>query len=138
MANYIIAILLALVCTFGYVSYSSHETIGKLEAELVVANDTIEKDIAAIEVAGQSCKTGQAVTKSVSVSINKLQEGMTKQLEGLAAITATTLEGETKDVPKATTAPRTVPDDAHISPELERLLQQAYCANSHDSACTAD
>lgn len=135
LKNYIIAVLLVLTCTFGYISYSVYGSNMLLQDEvssLVLQLEQSQKDIVR---AGESCKVAQLITQDVNQSINVLQDDMTKSLQGLAEMPATTLQDALyEDNP---TAPRKYADSAKLSPNLMQLLLRTYCdTNKNDSACT--
>lgn len=139
LKNYIIGVLLVLTCMFGYTSYRVYGNNMTLQVEVSSYILKLEQSQEDIVKAGESCKQAQIITQDVNQSINVLQDDMTKSLQGLAEMPATTLQDalyEDSDGP--TEAGKKYADSARLSPSLMQLLHRTYCeTNKHDSACTA-
>lgn len=139
LKNYIMGVLFILTCGFGYASYSLYGAHSVAQVEVVRLQTELGKATTEVVKGQQSCIVGQDITTGVAIKNNTQQEAMTKHLEGLAALPATTLQDTKKDVSKQTTeAPTKHADDARLSPGLMQLLDAAYCdSNQNDSACPA-
>lgn len=139
LKNYILGTLFILVCTFGYTSYVLYGNYTQAQAEVVRLNTELNEATENVVKAQDSCKVGQDITKDVTLKNNAQQDAMTKRLEGLAALPATTLQDNIKNASKTPTeAPTKYADDARLSPSLMQLLDGAYCdSNKNDSSCPA-
>lgn len=139
MVKYLIAILLATALGLGVATY---QLIGKLAvAEADVSHWT--------EIANQNAKTVLDVKSACEITvktitdnqkaIDAINESRGSDLDALAALPQVTLpETHINASTKPTAAPTKNADDARLSPDLMRLLDNAYCSGAKaDPYCTS-
>lgn len=127
ITNYALVVLLFLVMSLGFTTYIYREDTLRLQDEVVELNAKLKQSEQQTALATKSCEVTQTITKDVSQSIEQKQTVMTKTLEALATVPTT--EGRSNDSKYA--------DDASLSPDLMRLLDNAYCgAAKNDPTCT--
>lgn len=127
ITNYALGVLLILVISLGFTTYIYREDTHRLQDEVIELTGKLKQAEQNTALATASCEVTQDITKNVSQEIEKKQTVMTKTLEALATVPP--LEGRSNDSKYA--------DDASLSPDLMRLLDNAYCgAVKTDASCT--
>lgn len=136
--HYVLAILLASTLGLGYASYSLTGKLAVARQDVTHWTDMATKAAAETLKASQSCEiTIKAIEDNQKVQ-DALSESRTSDLDALDSIPHLTLpETKVNGTKTPTAAPKTA-DDSRLSPDLMRLLDNAYCSgNKDDSYCTA-
>lgn len=133
MLNYICAILLSIVIAVGGFAYYEHQQLLKMAAEVTVYKSAAEINLKAKEDADKSC----IVTVDSLNGYYKEQEklGSSQQATGDAILTLPTLTIKEK-ANAAPTKPQSFADDDRLSPDVMRLLDDAYCYGNKDGCAT--
>lgn len=139
MFKYIMALLFLTSLALGYATYS---LTGKLAvARQEVTHWTEMADKAAKETlrVSDSCKLTIKAVQDAMREIDALSESRTGDLEALAVLPQITLpETKVNATKKPTATPTGSADGERLSPDLMRLLDNAYCSGSKDDPyCTA-
>jgi hypothetical protein len=124
---------------FGWYSYHLTGQLASVTSENVLLLDANKQATAQTLLAKESCKVTTEVTAGVQTENDKLSETRTAILEALVNVANPMTQENTNDAPKTLTeAPKRYVDNDHLSPELMRLLDNAYCSGNKDSsACTS-
>ena len=136
--TYLMGALLSLLLTVGGYGYYAHGQIEKLTLDVSTYKDAAESNLKAKENADASCL----------ITVESLSEHYRKQAElessqdatgdAILALPTLTIKEKANAAPNATHAVK-VPqpaDDDRLSPDLMRLLDDAYCYGDKDG-CTA-
>lgn len=133
--NWIMATLLAVAVATTYLSYHLYGSVQVVKEQLESARKQIaEKDDTILKL-DASCGITSAVTNDWFQYNKQLGQTTSELLVELETYKQTVEKPhEPKPLPKPPTVatPSGQPD-----PDLQRLLDAAYCAASHDSTCTA-
>lgn len=137
--NYIIAFLLIATLALGYSTYSLVGTVAVAQGEVTAMTDIANKNAEAVKVAGESCALSIKAIHDTQTAIDALNEARGSDLSALDALPQITLPETTINGPTTTTAaPKKYADDARLSPDTMRLLDNAYCSgNKDDTYCTS-
>ena len=120
----VIAVLLSLVCLFGYLSYSFYSDKATLKADvdrLVKANATLVSDV---EKATKSCLIVDEINRKHNEeqkALDEKKEGIVKQIDSIPK-KPNTLTKESSDVEET----NVVDIDGVLPLDLQRMLQQSY------------
>ena len=120
----VIAVLLSLVCLFGYLSYSFYSDKATLKADvdrLVKANATLVSDV---EKATKSCLIVDEINRKHNEeqkALDEKKEGIVKQIDSIPK-KSNTLTKESSDVEET----NVVDIDGVLPLDLQRMLQQSY------------
>ena len=120
----VIAVLLSLVCLFGYLSYSFYSDKATLKADvdrLVKANATLVSDV---EKATKSCLIVDEINRKHNEEqkvLDEKKEGIVKQIDSIPKKSHTTTK-ESSDVENT----NVVDIDGVLPLDLQRMLQQSY------------
>ena len=136
--SYIMAFLFITSLGLGYATYS---LTGKLAvARQDVSHWTELADKAAKETlkVSQSCELTTKAVADALREIDALSDARTSDLEALAVLPQITLpETKVNGTKTPTATPTRYADGDRLSPDLMRLLDNAYCSgNKDDSYCT--
>lgn len=137
--NYIIAFLLIATLALGYSTYSLIGQVATTQSEVTAMTDKANKNAEAARVASESCGLSMKAVQDNQKAIDALNESRTSDLGALAAVTQITLpETQVNGSTTTTAAPKKYADDARLSPDTMRLLDNAYCSgNKDDTYCTS-
>ena len=138
MYNYIMAFLLITSLGLGYATYSLTGKLAVARQDVTHWTDLAAKSAAETIKASQSCEiTVKAIEDNQKVQ-DALSESRTSDLDALNAIPHLTLPETKVNGTKTPTGVSTkLADDDRLSPDLMRLLDNAYCSgNKDDSYCT--
>lgn len=137
MYKYLLAILLASTLGLGV---STYQLIGKLantEAQVELWQQKANQNAEAVTRAVESCEISLKAIEDTQKAIDALNESRTSDLDALAAIPQITLPETHVNGSHPTTAASKTADDLRLSPDLMRLLDNAYCSGAKgDSYCT--
>ena len=120
----VIAVLLSLVCLFGYLSYSFYSDKATLKADvdrLAKANATLVSDV---EKATRSCLIVDEINRKHNEeqkALDEKKEGIVKQIDSIPK-KPNTLTKESSDVENT----NVVDIDGVLPLDLQRMLQQSY------------
>lgn len=139
MLKYIMGVLVVLVITLGISTYTLIGDIAVATGSLTAMTDIANKNAKAVEIAGESFAISIKTIQETQKAIDGLNEARGDDLSALAALTQITLpETHVNASTTPTATPTKSADDARLSPELMRLLDNAYCSGDKDSGyCTA-
>lgn len=133
----VFATLLAAVSFFGWYSYQLTGELASVKVENVMLDAKAQQAVARELQAYDSCKITTEVTADVQEKNDKLSDSRTAILEALVNVVYPMTQENRNDHPQATTgAPspsKVLADDARLSPELMRLLDNAYCSGNQSS-----
>lgn len=133
--NWIMATLLAVAVATTYLSYHLYAKVEVVTVQLESARMQIAEKEDAINKLDASCGITSAVTNDWFQYNKQLGQTTSELLVELETYKQTVEKPhDPKPLPKqpAVVAPSNQPD-----PDLQRLLDAAYCAASDDSTCTA-
>lgn len=120
----VIAVLLSLVCLFGYLSYSFYSDKATLKADvdrLVKANATLVSDV---EKATKSCLIVDEINRKKDEeqkALDEKKEGIVKQIDSIPKKSHTTTK-ESSDVEET----NVVDIDGVLPLDLQRMLNEAH------------
>ena len=120
----VIAVLLSLVCLFGYLSYSFYSDKATLKADvdrLVKANATLVSDV---EKATKSCLIVDEINRKHNEeqkALDEKKEGIVKQIDSIPK-KSNTLTKESSDVEET----NVVDIDGVLPLDLQRMLNEAH------------
>ena len=120
----VIAVLLSLVCLFGYLSYSFYSDKATLKADvdrLVKANATLVSDV---EKATKSCLIVDEINRKHNEeqkALDEKKEGIVKQIDSIPKKSHTTTK-ESSDVENT----NVVDIDGVLPLDLQRMLNEAH------------
>lgn len=120
----VIAVLLSLVCLFGYLSYSFYSDKATLKADvdrLAKANATLVSDV---EKATKSCLIVDEINRKHNEeqkALDEKKEGIVKQIDSIPKKSNPTTK-ESSDVEET----NVVDIDGVLPLDLQRMLQQSY------------
>ena len=120
----VIAVLLSLVCLFGYLSYSFYSDKETLKADvdrLVKANATLVSDV---EKATKSCLIVDEINRKHNEeqkALDEKKEGIVKQIDSIPKKSHTTTK-ESSDVEET----NVVDIDGVLPLDLQRMLNEAH------------
>ena len=120
----VIAVLLSLVCLFGYLSYSFYSDKATLKADvdrLAKANATLVSDV---EKATKSCLIVDEINRKHNEeqkALDEKKEGIVKQIDSIPKKSHPTTK-ESSDVEET----NVVDIDGVLPLDLQRMLQQSY------------
>lgn len=120
----VIAVLLSLVCLFGYLSYSFYSDKATLKADvdrLVKANATLVSDV---EKATKSCLIVDEINRKHNEEqkvLDEKKEGIVKQIDSIPKKSHTTTK-ESSDVENT----NVVDIDGVLPLDLQRMLNEAH------------
>lgn len=120
----VIAVLLSLVCLFGYLSYTFYSDKATLKADvdrLVKTNATLVSDV---EKATKSCLIVDEINRKHNEeqkALDEKKEGIVKQIDSIPKKSHTTTK-ESSDVEET----NVVDIDGVLPLDLQRMLQQSY------------
>ena len=120
----VIAVLLSLVCLFGYLSYAFYSDKATLKADvdrLAKANATLVSDV---EKATKSCLIVDEINRKHNEeqkALDEKKEGIVKQIDSIPKKSHTTTK-ESSDVEET----NVVDIDGVLPLDLQRMLQQSY------------
>lgn len=133
MVNYICAILLSIVIAVSGFAYYEHQQLLKMAAEVVVYKSAAETNLKAKEDADASCIVTVGSLNTYYKEQAKLESS--QKDTGDAILTLPTLTVKEK-VNAAPTKPQSFADDDRLSPDVMRLLDNAYCYGDKDGCAT--
>ena len=135
---YLIALLLIATIGLGWTTYNLVGKLAVAEEQIGQWQDTANKNAEATRIAGESCAISVKSIYETQRAIDALNESRGSDLEALATIPQTTLpETQVNATTTSTAAPAKNADDARLSPDVMRLLDNAYCSGDKDSAYCA-
>lgn len=120
----VIAVLLSLVCLFGYLSYTFYSDKATLKADvdrLAKANATLVSDV---EKATKSCLIVDEINRKHNEeqkALDEKKEGIVKQIDSIPKKSNPTTK-ESSDVEET----NVVDIDGVLPLDLQRMLQQSY------------
>lgn len=137
MLKYIMGLLVILVVALGISTYTLIGDVATAKGELANMTEVANSNAKALVYYKESCAITINTITSTQKAIDTLNEARGDDLSGLAAIPQITLPETHVNGSKPTTAPSKVADDLRLSPDLMRLLDNAYCSGAKgDNYCT--
>ena len=144
MMKYIVAVLVALVIAFGGSTYVLNDKLAASGAENMKLVELVEKADNELVLSKASCKITETVIGEQHQEEKALNRAQEKAVETLRGLPTTIVKEKPQNAPmeKNGALPQTsggFADDARVSPDVKRLLDQAYCyGKPDDSACTTN
>lgn len=137
MLKYLLAFLLVSSLGLGATTYHLIGKLAEQEAKVTVWQEKANQNAKAAALLGESCKVTMLVLQATQEKLDALQQSRTSDLEALQAIPQITLPETHVNAPTKPTAPSKAADDLRLSPDVMRLLDNAYCSGAKgDNYCT--
>lgn len=137
MMNYIIAVLVSLVIGLGGATYVLNGKLTNAVAAQQMLAELVEKADKELVLSKASCKITEAVIQEQHAEEKAIDKAQEKAVETLRGLPTTIVKEKPQNAPMEKSGG--FADDARISPDVKRLLDQAYCyGKPDDSACTAN
>ena len=141
MLNYVLALLAVLVfglgaATYGYKAKADRlgDSVATLQGEVSQWKEKAQEAINREVVANTRCVASQVIVSDTNSVISTLEESKNVTLRELASQPHSKL---LETIIDANTKTPTVADDARLSSDAMRMLNEAYCAGSNDPTCPA-
>ena len=130
--NYLIAILFSICSLLGYATYSLVGKLTEARAESSQLRDKVNESSNLITIVTESCDASIASLMESHKIIEDFNKAMYKDLEKLNKLpTQLTIPGTINETTKNS-------DSSRLSPELMRVLDNAYCSGDKDDPyCTS-
>ena len=137
MMKYIVAVLVALVIALGGSTYILNDKLAASKAENMKLVELVEKADNELVLSKASCKITETVIGEQHQEEKALNRAQEKAVETLRGLPTTIVKEKPRNAPMEQSGG--FADDARVSPDVKRLLDEAYCyGKPDDSACTAN
>lgn len=139
MLKYIMGLLVVLVLVLGYTTYTLIGDLAVSKQEVNMMTEVANANSKAAKTLEESCQSSLNAIQANQKVIDALNESRGSDLDALMTIPQITLpETHINASTKPTAAPTKSADDVRLSPDLMRLLDNAYCSGAKtDPYCTA-